>query len=490
MNTLGLLLVLLPLLPPRFAQTGSDAAPATTQPITRSEGPATQPAGPTISIHRGALTTVVDATGYFEPIEPLEVRVRPKAYGGELTVKSVAPNGAAVRKGDLLLELDPEQIDKQLAAAENENLAAHANLTRMQADTKLGEEQDALAMKVQTDATKQAEDAVKWFEDVDGPHILKGADLQLKNAKAGVDDQEDELNELKKMYKTDDLTTDTADIVVKRAVRALENSKAQYEMEKQRIEKTKTFIYPSQKRQVVDAAKQAEYQLQGLNIAQAQTKVLRETNLKAGQAGTEASDEKLKELKADRDQFTVRAPADGVVAYGQFVSGGFQGADSHTLRPGEHIAAQQVVMTFYAPGKVDLRVDLPEGKFFVVRPGLKSAVTPATYPEMHLEGTCNAAPSVGVNTPQGPMYALTITLPGADAKLIPAMRANIHIDVPEVDNALLVPNTAIVDGAVWAVTGDGQRERRPVVTGKSDGKQTEIKQGLNEGDQIFVEGQK
>ena len=64
---------------------------------------------------------------------------------------------------------------------------------------------------------KEAEESVKWFETVDGPQMLKGVELNLEQAKNQMNDKGDELDQLKKMYKSEELTNDTADIVVKRA---------------------------------------------------------------------------------------------------------------------------------------------------------------------------------------------------------------------------------------------------------------------------------
>lgn len=488
MNTLAMLLALLPLLPSRSGHTTGEGSSA---PTTQRSDTTTQPTehGPTVSVHRGTLTTAVDAQGYFEPVDPLDVRFRPKAYSGELTIASLVANGSDVKKGDVILRLDTTMIDKQIAALEGEDAASHATLTKAEADAKLGEEQDALALRMQTDATRRAQEEVKWFENVDGPNELTSADLELKYIRSIVEDQEDELNELKKMYKDDDLTNDTKDIVVKRALRRLEMAKQELKMDQERTEKVKTFIYPAQKQRVYDSAKQADEQLQSLKTAQAQTKVLRETGLKAARAATEATDQRLADLKADREKFTVRAPSDGIVLYGQFAGGGFNPVDPRMLRVGEHVPPQQILMTFYSPGKLRLHLDLPEQKFFAVHHGLKATLTPSVFPDQKLEGKCDACPAEPVNTQQGPLYPLTVSCADADAKLVPGMRANFHVDAPEAENVLVVPSSAVANSFVWVKTDDGPEKRR-VVIGRSEGKQIEIKQGLNEGDEIFVEAHK
>ena len=62
--------------------------------------------------------------------------------------------------------------------------------------------------------------------------------------------------------------------------------------------------------------------------------------------------------------------------------------------------------------------------------------------------------------------SLTIELKDVDSRLVPGMRANFHVDAPQADNVVLVPNSAIHDGCVWIKTREGQKEKRTVVTGK------------------------
>ena len=482
----------LALLPAKFFHSSADASNA---PATQSSEVAADHSGQssekkaTISVHRGSLTESIDAQGYFEPADPFEVKIQPKTYSGDLIIKSICANGAALKKGDVILALDPETIDKQLKAAENEVTAAHASLTRTQAVAKLGEEQESLALKMQTEATQRAADEVKWFEKVDGPNLLLETEMGVKNARANVEDQQDEINELKKMYKSDDLTTDTADIVVKRSVRSLENAKIALKVQEENTDKVKTAVYPARRDGVLEAAQQADQQLRSLQIAQAQSKVIRETVLVSALAATKAADEHFADLKADKEKLTVSAPADGIVVYGQLTGGALQGADEHSLRVGEKITAQQAVTSFYTPGKLRFHIDLPEAKYYSLHDGSKATLAPVAFPDRKIDGTCDLGPRIPFSSQQGPQYVLTVKCPTVDPRIVPGMRAEFHADATEPETAILVPKTAVADGKVSVKTDDGF-EWRPVVVGKSDGKQTEIKKGLSEGEEIFVEAQK
>jgi multidrug resistance efflux pump len=453
--------------------------------------PASKPAttsAVTTTAKRGSLPMQFDATGYFEAVDPVEVRLRFKQYTGELAINAIVPTGASVKKGDKLLEIDPVPLKKLLDAAENDLAMAKANLDKSEADFKLSEASEALTLKTQKDSLQDAEDAVKWWEQVDGPQMLKGWDLQVKQYQHNVDDRTDELNELKKMYKTEELTSATADIVVKRAVRGLEQAKIGLDMEKERIEKFKATAYPASKRTVTDALQKAKQALASLEVAQAHVKAQWVSILFTSRTAAATAAQKVSELRGDLDKLTVVAPADGVVWYGQLAMGNWSGSDPKPLRVGEKVAAQQMLMTVYAPGKLRVVADLAEAKYFSVPAGTKATITPTAFPEVRIEGKCDAVPRTAITTQTGPIYPLVIGTGDVDSRLIPGMKASVHLDVPLLENVLLLPTSAVRDGAVWVREKGGAEKKQMVVTGHSDGKSIEIVSGLDEGAEVLTQG--
>src|SRR5258708_4627231 len=52
-----------------------------------ASAPASKPAAAEVTpVNRGSLPMKFDAAGYFEPVDPVEVRLRFKAYAGDLTI--------------------------------------------------------------------------------------------------------------------------------------------------------------------------------------------------------------------------------------------------------------------------------------------------------------------------------------------------------------------------------------------------------------------
>jgi multidrug efflux pump subunit AcrA (membrane-fusion protein) len=86
-------------------------------------------------------------------------------------------------------------------------------------------------------------------------------------------------------------------------------------------------------------------------------------------------------------------------------------------------------------------------------------------------------------------YLVRVSFPDDDARVKVGMTANVSIVTASKENALLVPNSALLpNGAGYAVqvpdAGGGTREVM-VQTGLSDGTQTEIVEGLKAGDQVI-----
>jgi len=431
----------------------------------------------------------VQGEGLFQPVDAYEVRVTFKAYGNPLTITKIVPPGSVVKKGDVLIEFDPTAMDWFLKAAESELATAKAALAKTEADGPLADQMDAFSLHQYEEGAKNADAAIKWWTDVDGPHMLATADLQVKQAQHAVEDQSDELDQLHKMYHDEELTSATADIVVKRSVRALEQSKIMLKMQEERRDKIKAFDYPIEMAKVTDAARQAHQQLDAWKINMQMSAASRKAALIASRLSVDQATRHLDDVKEDAAQFSIRSPMDGTVVYGQITEGVWLGGEPRTLRPGEKINAGGVLMRVYTPGKMIVRLPLLEGQDFWVEPGMKAKVVPVALPQTSYEATCEQPEPYAHTNPQPFGFEATLKLPDVDRHLIPGMKAAVHIQAAKLENVLLIPLGAVTAGKV-TVEKDGKDEERDVVLGKSDGQNVEVRNGLNEGEQVLMPGGK
>src|SRR6516165_211179 len=81
--------------------------------------PASRPA--TTRVVKGPFQIEVILSGVFEAPRMSEVSIRPEAWTSPLVVDRAIEHGTPVKKGDILVELDREGIDKAISDAEVEN---------------------------------------------------------------------------------------------------------------------------------------------------------------------------------------------------------------------------------------------------------------------------------------------------------------------------------------------------------------------------------
>jgi len=72
--------------------------------------------------------------------------------------------------------------------------------------------------------------------------------------------------------------------------------------------------------------------------------------------------------------------------------------------------------------------------------------------------------------------------------LRPGSFVSVQVQVDQVEDALLIPRTALRPEGVWVLSGEGRAELRPVTTGLSSDTLLQILTGLEVGDQVITEG--
>jgi multidrug resistance efflux pump len=438
-------------------------------------------APPTTAVHKGALNLSLDLEGVFEPRGADEVRIKVRRNQGDFVVKKVAAPGAKVSKGDLLLELDATKIDQQIAAADNELKLAQANLAKAQSDVTLGAKGDDLAMNNAKQDLANAQKILKRWDDIDGPAVVTTNTLRTKEADTEVDNQTDELDQLHKMYKSEDLTSATADIVVKRAVRALELGKISASLMHIAADRAVQLDAGIQRQGLESGVNEKAQNVAQLEAVQSQARVVRDTSLATARAAADEAAEKLAELKGDRGIFSVASTVDGVVVYGSFGHKAWTEIEPAKLAAGESVLADQVLLTVYVPGQLSLETSWPENDLERYIPAAKVMVTPAALPDISYDGALGNLSPVGA----GQAFDVPVELPAVDVRLAPGFKANVDFDGGKLENVLLVPATAVSHGKVWVVK-DGKDQPVPVVVGASDGQEVQIKSGLNEGDVVLI----
>lgn len=442
---------------------------------------------PTHTVARGPLAVTIDVDGSYDSPDLFEAKFRPDGYQGELQISKIAGHGAAVKKGEVVLQFEAGPWQKAVAQMENELRAADAGLKAAEEACAWGDRQDAISLANAKDAVADAEKDKEYFETMDGPQMLKYNELGLKGYEDSVKDQQEELDQLEKMYKSEELTTDTADIVRNRARRSLENSKIYLEMRRQQSKKTPDWEYPRRKAQIERAVEQSKIGLAQTESNIANGKVQRDAQKVRAQFARDQQAEALERLKKDGEKLTVKSPIDGWAIYGQLAGGNWTTNDDlvKAYRTGEKVGANQVVLTVIPSGATMVRVAIPEDRAGQARAGLKATVTAVSSQDRKSDATLDQISPV----PTGGVLAAKLKLAGAADSVVPGMKCRVSILVADLKDVVVVPASAVgrENGkpAVWVMEG-GKEKAVEVALGQTNGQVQEVTSGLKGGETILL----
>ena len=424
--------------------------------------------------------------------DAVELRYRPKVFSGELTIAAIAGHGQAVKKGDVILKLDAKNIDRQLAEAETALAMARAATAKEEFDAKAGEQADELFLRSRRQGLEQAELALKYFDEIDGPQMLARSDLNLKQWENSVGDQQDELDQLRKMYKSEELTSDTADIVVKRAVRQLEQTKVQQGFAIQGARKVRENEHKLARQNRVDDVERARQAMAAAEAQVMQYKVNRVGNLSNSRLALAAAEQRLADLRSDFENLTIKAPFDGNAYHGQWMSGGwgvfngngFTMNDRRQTRTSERSYSNAVLMTV-APKNQWLAIgDLPDSRRAEVEPGKSVEMAVAGRVGSSLKGEVVDLSATPKGNGQG--WEVTVGIKSDKGEpLAYGTEVTVYFESPEL-NTLVVPVSAVKRGEVRVKKADGSEVERRLKLGATDGKKIQVLDGLEEGDEVVT----
>jgi multidrug resistance efflux pump len=191
------------------------------------------------------------------------------------------------------------------------------------------------------------------------------------------------------MYKANDIIEETEEIILKRQRDAVERAKFSLEVAKMLHDTAVEFAIPRD-----EESRKTEAVRQGLLLEKSRTELpivldRQKVELEKLKIEVARSGQRLKKVQDDREAMTVKAPADGVVYYGQYVNGEWTGsvAVNERLKVNGNVASGEVFMTIVKTRPLTLKVALAEKDLHWVHPGLEGTVEPTGYPDRKLTAT-------------------------------------------------------------------------------------------------------
>jgi len=376
----------------------------------------------TVKVKRGPIQLRIESTG--RVVSNLDVEIKCKASGEVTGVPYDVSD--PVKKGDLLVELDPIDEERRVKQAEVNLSSSKARLVQARQNLETAERDLANDM-----ARAQAD--------------LKAARAKLQDAQA----KAERTKKLLEAHRVSIEENETAQTAAALAAADLENAKitlAELEVKKDALEVLRQDV------------------------------ALAEDQVESNEIELEMAQQRLKDTK-------VFAPIDGVVAdrqveVGQIISS-----------PTSNVGGGTTLLVLSDLSRVFVLASVDESDIGTIEVGQRVAITADAFPDKEFRGKVVRVAARGENVSNVVTFDVKIEVLSEDKEnLKPEMTANVVIIAAESENALLVPSDTVRrrDGKTFVlVPSDGQEpDRLGVEVGIDDGVQTEILSGLKEGEEV------
>ncbi|MDD5722959.1 MAG: efflux RND transporter periplasmic adaptor subunit [Syntrophales bacterium] len=373
-------------------------------------------------VERGPLRMLVSSTG--KVVSNLDVDIKCKASGEIIEIPLDVSD--PVRKGELLIQLDPSEMQRMVDQAQASLTASQARLINAKESLTVAQQ------NLQTDKRR--------------------SDSALKVAQANEEDAQTKAGRIKDLLAKELASQeeyDTTQTATVQAIAALDQARVKIE-ELQTQERTHVQL----RQQIRIAEAQLKNDLTALDLAR----------------------ERLNDTK-------VYSPIDGVVTarnvqIGQIISSGISNVGGGTTAL--TVSDLSRIFTLASVDEADI------GKVVVDQP---AEITVDAFPGKRFSGRVERIAIRGVNISNVVTFEVKIEVTSSDKGLLrPEMTANLDIIVAARDNVLSVPSDAIVrkEGKphVTVVRASGEKEDRPVETGISDGQRVEVSTGVAVGETV------
>ena len=383
--------------------------------------------------------TVVKVDGTFESPASVAIKAGTKEIKS-LTIERIAAHGTVAEKGQNLVWFKTEEVDKQIADAELDGRLAEVALRDAEFKFTQFQESQKLDREAAERTRTRAREDYDHFVRVDREQQIKSTQYNLINVKASLENAEEELAQLEKMYLEDDLTEESEEIVLKRARQAVDQSRFRLESSELQAKQTLEKMIPrstlDQESGLARAEMAYESAISELDFARAR----REIEMAKERKKFKEQEKKLLDLRAERKQMVITSPQAGIFLHGALTRGAI-GDKVSTLEPGTSVSADQIVGTVAANKPLHLRVSIPEDQLRHIKVGGKAIVTPTAYPDQSLEASVKSLSMVPYANRQFDCV-LTVKLGKLADLILPTMNARAEFKIEQEDKPEVKPNDA------------------------------------------------
>jgi len=444
----------------------------------------------TFAVRQGPLRISVTETGSVQAREKIIIK---NEVEGKTSIISLVDEGAGVKKGDLLIELDASglldnKIDQEIKVQNTEAafVGARENLAVVQNQARSDVDKAELAYDF------AVEDLEKYLEG-EYPNELKEAESRITLAKEEVTRARENLEWSEKLFSEKYISQselEADELALKKKVMDLE-------LAENNLSLFKDFTHKRKLAQLESDVKQAEMAVERTTRKAKADVVQAQASLKAKESEFKRQQAKLEKTEKQIEKTKIYAPADGLVIYATSAQrGGSRGSTIEPLAEGTQVRERQELIHLPTTSGVNAEVGVYEASLDKVSVGLPAVITvDALAGERFTGRVVSIAPlpdaqSMFMN-PDLKIYDTVIYLDDTDniGLLRAGMSCTAEIIVEQHKQATYIPVQAVLrvggEPTAYVVNG-GTLESRKVRIGYDNDRMVQIISGLQPGEVVSL----
>lgn len=453
------------------------------------ESPASNTAADIVaaSVRTFEITTL--ATGELEARNQMELRNLLERQG---TITFIVPEGTLVRKGEVVVRLNSEEIEKEMQEAELQLNQAQLDLDSATSERDIQISDNLANLRKAELKVDLAELALEQWEKGDHAIKMKELEVKIEKNKRDLDRLKEKKEKSDTLYQQEFLSYDEW----KRDEIALLEGEANYETA---LLEEKTYTEYQLRRDQAEKLNALEEAKQELDrVVQTNQISLRgkESALENRKIRLGRHQQSLEELTRELNNCTITAPRDGLVVYATSLESQSWRRDSEgPMAVGRQVYTNDLIGILPDVSEMVATVKVHESLAGRVRPGQRAEVKIEAAGGVTAYGTVESigvlAETGGRFDPSRREYSVRIALDQGQVTqgLKPSMRCEAKLILGEVTDTLSVPVQAVFsDGPVRYVyvQRGGRVERKPVAIGRRSELFAEITAGIVDGETVMV----
>ncbi len=430
---------------------------------------------------RGPFTIALPAGGSLEAVN--EVKIRNKVPG-RTQIISLVKEGTIVAEGDLLIELDSNEIDNHLSQAEIAYQQSLSAVAEQEERYEALESENIIKLRDAELAVELAETDLGKYLDGQLPQLRKKADSAINLAEEELRRAQDRLDGTRRLVEKG-YATPSEGVADELAVKRRE-----IELESAREERRLLIEFDAPR-----TSRQLEANLDNARVRLDRTRRQNETQLEKAKLQLASTREtldlrqrKLEELRTSRKFTKIHAPQDGLVVYEKTPH--WRG---EPIEEGSHVRERQELLSLPDVSRMKVKVNIYENQISLVKPGMRAHVSLDALPDQRFAGEVISIASMPEpardGNPNYRVYKAEVLVTDPMPEIKPGVTAKVDILVAELEDVIKVPLQAVVGAGErqFCYVGRGGKPRPvEVEVGLFDSDFVEIRSGLEEGDLISL----